>query len=49
MILMDKNLEWLQQRIEHYRSQENDMCETVEDFDDMSKLGHGFTSADPLE
>ena len=25
------------------------MCETVEDFDDMSKLGHGFTSADPLE
>jgi hypothetical protein len=25
------------------------VCETVEDFDDMSKLGHGFTSADPLE
>src|SRR5579883_831541 len=46
---MDKNLEWLQQRIEHYRAHENDTCETVEDFDDMSKLGHGFTSADPLE
>jgi hypothetical protein len=25
------------------------VCETVEDFDDMSKLGHGFTSANPLE
>jgi hypothetical protein len=45
---MDKNLEWLQQRLEHYRSHENDMCEAIEDFDDI-KLGCGFTSADPLE
>jgi hypothetical protein len=25
------------------------MCEAIEDFDDLSKLGQGFTSADPLE
>ena len=46
---MDANLEWLQQRREHYRAHKNDMCEAIEDFDDLSKLGQGFTSADPLE
>ena len=25
------------------------MCEAIEDFDDISKLGCGLTSADPLE
>src|ERR1041385_7403362 len=25
------------------------MHETIEEFDDMEKLGHGFSSADPLE
>jgi hypothetical protein len=25
------------------------MCEAIKDFDDLSKLGQGFTSADPLE
>jgi hypothetical protein len=25
------------------------MCEAIEDFDDLSKLGKGFTPADPLE
>ena len=25
------------------------MCEAIEDFDDLDKLGQGFTSADPLE
>lgn len=25
------------------------MCEAIEDFDDLNKLGQGFTSADPLE
>ena len=25
------------------------MCEATEDFDDIDKLGQGFTSADPLE
>ena len=27
----------------------NDMCEAIEDFDDLDKLGQGFTSTDPLE
>jgi len=27
----------------------NDMCEAIEDTEDMDKLGQGFTSADPLE
>jgi hypothetical protein len=43
---MDANLEWLQQRREHYRAHKNDMCEAIEDFD---VLGQGFTSVDPLE
>ena len=25
------------------------MCEAIEDFGDLDKLGQGFTSADPLE
>ena len=29
--------------------QTNDMCEATKDFDDIDKLGQGFTSADPLE
>ena len=43
------NVEWLQQRIEHYRDKANDMCEAIEDLGDLDKLGQGFTSADPLK
>jgi hypothetical protein len=25
------------------------MCKAIEDFDEVEKLGHGFSSADPLE
>jgi hypothetical protein len=25
------------------------MCEGIEDFNEVEKLGHGFSSADPLE
>ena len=39
--------DWLQQRIEHYRDKANDMCEAIEDLDDLDKLGQGFMSADP--
>jgi hypothetical protein len=46
---MDANLEWLQQRQEHYQAHKNDMCEAIEDFDKLSKLGQGFMLADPLE
>jgi hypothetical protein len=41
---MDANLEWLQRRREHYRAHRNDMCEAIEDSDDLSKLGQGFMS-----
>jgi hypothetical protein len=27
----------------------NDMCEAIEDFDEVEKLGQGFSSANPLE
>ena len=41
--------DWLMEGIEHYRSRMNDMCEAIEDTEDMDKLGLKFTSADPLE
>ena len=43
------NINWLQRRTEEYRSGKSDMHEAIEDFDDMEKLGQGFSSADPLE
>ena len=46
---MDPNEEWLQKRLVDYRSDKNDMFESIEELDDMDKLEHGFTSADPLE
>jgi hypothetical protein len=46
---MLKNVEWLRHRTEQYRSTTNDMCEAIEDFDDVGKLGQGFSLADPLE
>ena len=46
---MDPNSKWLQKRLVKYRSSENDMYESIEELDDMDKLGQGFTSADPLE
>jgi ribonuclease HI len=46
---MDPNEEWLQKRLVEYRSSGNDMYESIEELDDMDKLGQGFTSADPLE
>ena len=46
---MDPNSEWLQKRLVEYRSNENDMYESIEELDYMDKLGQGFTSVDPLE
>jgi hypothetical protein len=46
---MDHNIEWLKQHVEQYQSEKNDVCEAVEDFSEIEKLGQGFTSADPLE
>jgi hypothetical protein len=47
--LMDHTIEWLKQRVEQYRSEKNDVCEAIEDFSEIEKLGQGFTSADLLE
>jgi hypothetical protein len=46
---MDCNIEWLKQCVEQYRSEKNDICETIEDFSEIEKLGQVFTSANPLE
>jgi hypothetical protein len=46
---VQKNVEWLWNRTEQYRSITNDMCEAIEDFDEVEKLGQGFSLADPLE
>jgi hypothetical protein len=43
------NVEWLQKHVEHYRANKNDMCEVIEETDDLDKLGPGFMSADPWE
>nr|ABA98000.2 retrotransposon protein, putative, unclassified [Oryza sativa Japonica Group] len=47
--VQETNLEWLQKRVQEYRSTKNDIGETIEDFDEVEKLGQGFISADPLE
>ena len=43
------NLDWLKHRMEQYRSTKNDMSGTIEHFDEVEKLGQGFSLADPLE
>jgi hypothetical protein len=43
------NDEWLKHRIEQYRIEKIDTCEAIDDFDELDKLGQGFTLADPLE
>jgi hypothetical protein len=46
---MASNVEWLQTRVEHYRANKNDMCEAIEETEDLDKLGPGFISANALE
>ena len=46
---MDSNSDWLQKRLEDYRSNGRDMFESIEELEDVDKLGQGFASADPLE
>jgi hypothetical protein len=33
------NVEWLRHRTEKYQSTTNDMCETIEDFDEVENYG----------
>jgi hypothetical protein len=44
-----KNDDWLRHRMEQYWSTMNNMCEVIEDFNEVEKLGQGFSSIDPLE
>jgi hypothetical protein len=44
-----KNVEWLWHHTEQYRSTMNDMCEDIEDLNEVEKLGQDFSSVDPLE
>jgi hypothetical protein len=46
---MQKNVEWLRHRTEQCQSTTNDMCEVIEDFDEVKKLGQGCLSVDPLD
>ena len=46
---MDANIEWLKHRVEQYWANKTDACEAIDDFDELDKLGQGFTSVDPLE
>ena len=46
---MDDNVEWLKHRVEQYRANKTDACETINDFVKLDKLGQGFMLVDPLE
>jgi hypothetical protein len=46
---MDINIEWLKHRVDHYWANKTDACEAIDDFDELDKLGQGFTLADLLE
>jgi hypothetical protein len=37
-----KNVKWLRHHTEQYRSNTKDMCEAIEDFEEVEKLGQGF-------
>jgi hypothetical protein len=49
MMNKENSIKWLQERTEGYRSIMNDTGELVEDFNEVGKLGSGFTLIDELE
>jgi hypothetical protein len=49
MLSKDNSIKWLQKRMEEYCLSKNDMGEAVEDFDELGKLGPGFSSVDALD
>jgi hypothetical protein len=48
MMGKEGTLEWLQRRIEEYRSLQNDTAEVVKDLRYIGKLGSGFAPVDEL-
>jgi hypothetical protein len=49
MLNKEDNIRLLQRRTAEYRSVGNDIGGVVDDFDEMGKLGRGFTSINQLE
>jgi hypothetical protein len=49
MLNKEESVRWLEERTEAYSTGKNDMKEMVEDFDEVGKLGYGFSSVDKLE
>jgi hypothetical protein len=45
----EETLAWLMQRTKDHQAGRVGMHEVVEDFDDVGKLGQGFTTVDDLE
>ena len=48
MLTKEDSLRWLQRCTKKYRSGVKDICESVEDLDNLGKLGQGFASIDEL-
>jgi phage anti-repressor protein len=42
----EDSIRWLKRRTEEYQLKENDTSETMDDFDEVGKLGCGFSSVD---
>jgi hypothetical protein len=49
MVSKERDITWLQGWVNKYHSEVNGMCEAVDDFDDIGKLGQGFMSIDKLD
>jgi hypothetical protein len=48
MVSKEGDIDWLVRRADEYRLAKNDISEVVEDFDDIGKLGYGFSAVDEL-
>jgi hypothetical protein len=49
MMSKEDNVAWLQWRTAEHRARRGEAGEVVEDFDEVGKLGQGFSSVDDLE
>jgi hypothetical protein len=49
MASKEGDIDWLVRRADDYRLAKNDISEVVQDFDDIGKLGYGFSTVDELD
>jgi hypothetical protein len=49
MLSKEDGVRWLERRTEEYHLGKNDTKEVVDDFDEVGKLGRGFSLVDKLE